>query len=62
MKNIIKILNENFRILYEWIYDVMSAIRKEKQIEYQNIMNTQILNIMCTYIYYNNITRREYQN
>ena len=52
---------KNFRILYEWIYDVMSAIRKEKQIEYQNIMNTQILNIMCTYIYYNNITRREYQ-
>ena len=52
---------KNFRIIYEWIYEVMFAIRKDRQIEYQNIMNTQILNIMCTYIYYNNIIRKEYQ-
>ena len=52
---------KNFRLIYDWIYDVMSAIKKDRQIEYKNIMNTQIFNIICTYIHYNNIIRSEYQ-
>lgn len=52
---------EDFRILYEWIFEVMKLLEKERNLDYNNIMNTQILNIIFSYIYYNPINRSEHQ-
>ena len=55
------ISKNNVDIVYEWIFDVMHVITKEKQLEFPNMLNTEILNIMFTYLYYNEILRKDYQ-
>tara|TARA_Y200000002_G_scaffold382818_1_gene401476 strand:+ start:661 stop:1587 length:927 start_codon:yes stop_codon:yes gene_type:complete len=48
-------------ILFSWIHEVMMVLKNTRDLMYFNIMNTEILNIMFTYIHYNSIERKEYQ-